>query len=51
MFEQPLYALAKKVQWNWKDTYGETQFVVMMGSLHIEMTTLKTLGDWLENSG
>ena len=51
VFEQPLYALAKKVQWKWKDIYGETQFVVMMGSLNIEMTALKTLGDWLENTG
>lgn len=50
-FDQPLYALAKQVQWNWKDLYGEGRFVVMMGALHIEMAALKTLGDWLEESG
>ena len=51
MFDQPLYALAKKVKWNRKDIYSETQFVVMMGPLYTEMTALRTLGDWLENSG
>ena len=50
-FDQPLYALAKQVQWNWKDHYGEEKFVVMMGPLHIEMAALKTLGNWLEDSG
>ena len=32
--DQPLYA--KKIQWAWPDVYGERQFVVMMGGLHIE---------------
>ena len=31
-------------------TYGEDQLVVMFGGLHIEMTALKTLGDWLQGS-
>ena len=35
-FDHPLYALAKLVQWNWKENYGEKCFVIMMGSLHIE---------------
>ena len=43
-FDQPLYALAKQVQWNWKEEYGEEMFVVMMGALHIEMAALKTIG-------
>ena len=47
-FDQPLYALAKKIQWKWPEVYGEDKFVVMMGGLHIEMATLKTLGDWLK---
>ena len=51
VFDQPLYALAKQIQWNWKDNYGEKCFVVMMGPLHIEMAALKTIGDWLEGSG
>ena len=49
--DQLLYASANKVQWNWKDIYGETQFVVTMGPFHSEMAALKTLCDWLEYSG
>ena len=51
VFDQPLYASSKEVQWNQKNICGETQFVVMMGPLHTEMAALKTLSDWLENSG
>lgn len=36
-FDQPLFALAKTIQWNWPNTYGEEKFVIMMGGLHIEM--------------
>lgn len=50
VFNQPLQELAKQVQWNWKDIYGETQFVVMIGPLHTKKAPLKSLGDWLENS-
>ena len=49
--DQPLYALAKQIQWSWPDTYGEDHFVIMFGGLHIEMAMLKLLGDWLEGSG
>ena len=50
-FDQPLYALAKQIQWNWRDIYGEQKFVVMFGGLHIEQAFLKALGSWLEDSG
>lgn len=50
-FDQPLYALAKKIQWHWPETHGETKHVVMLGGLHTEMAALKTIGDWLEGSG
>ena len=43
-FGQPLFTLAKLVQWNWSDLYGEKKFVIMMGALHIEMAFLKTIG-------
>lgn len=49
--DQPLYALVKKIQWTWPVKYGEDHFVAMLGGLHIEMATLKLLGDWLEDSG
>lgn len=49
--DQPLYAVAKQIQWNFKDKYGEDKFVVMFGGLHIEMAFLKLIGGWLEGSG
>lgn len=51
MFDQPLYALAKQIQWKWPEKYGEDKFVVMFGGLHIEMAALKTIGDWLQVDG
>jgi len=49
--DQPLYATAKYIQWNWSDNYGEDCFVIILGGLHIEMAGLKVIGDWLEDSG
>jgi hypothetical protein len=49
--DQPLYALAKQIQWHFPDTYGEKRLVVMFGGLHIELAVLKTIGDWLKGSG
>ena len=30
-FDQPLYAIAKQIQWKWPEMYGEDKFVVMSG--------------------
>ena len=49
--DQPLYAIAKKIQWNWPENYGENQFVIVLGGLHIKMAGLKVIGDWMEDSG
>jgi hypothetical protein len=49
--DQPLFAIAKEIQWNWPNTHGENKFVFMLGGLHTEMAALKTLGAWLECSG
>ena len=49
--DQPLFAVAKEIQWNWSDLYGEKKFVVMFGGLYIEMAFLKVIGGWLEGSG
>ena len=49
--DQPLYSVVKQIQWNWPDTYGGDQFVIIPGGLHIGMATLSTLGNWLEDSG
>ena len=29
--DQPLYTIAKLIQWNWPDTYGEKHFVTILG--------------------
>ena len=50
-FDQPLYAIAKQIQWKWYSEYGENQVVVMMGGLHVEMVMLKVIGNWLEDTG
>ena len=41
--DQPLCTLAKQIQLTWLSTHGENHFVVMFGSLHIEMATLKVI--------
>ena len=48
--DQPLYAIAKKIQWNWPSTYGEKKSVIMLGGLHIELAVLKAIGSWIEDS-
>ena len=49
--DQPLYALAKEIQWCFPEEFGENTFVVMLGGLHIEMAALRLLGEWLNDSG
>ena len=49
--DQPLYALAKCLQWTKPDTLGEQHFLVVMGNLHIEMTFMICIGDLLDGSG
>ena len=33
--DQPLYALAKQIQWSWPTTLGEEHYIVIFGGLHI----------------
>ena len=49
--DQPLYKIAKDIQWTWPEMYGEEMYVVMLGGLHIKMALLKCLGDLLDGSG
>ncbi len=35
--DQPLFAIAKNIQWKWPLDYGEDKFLIMFGGLHIEM--------------
>ena len=50
-FDQPLFAIAKFVQWSWPLVHGEGKHVVMFGGLHIEMALWSVCGDLLEDSG
>ena len=50
-FDQPLFALAKEIQWRHPDTMGEDKLVIMLGGLHIELAVLKAIGSWLSGSG
>jgi len=49
--DQPIYAVMKQIQWLWPNRYGEDKFVIMFGSLHIELAALKSIGSLLQNSG
>ena len=49
--DQPIYSIAKQVQWHWPDLYGEDKFVEMFGGLHIEMAAFRSLGTLLQSSG
>ena len=51
ILDQPLYTIAKYVQWKWPATHGEKVYVVMLGGLHIEMALWSLCGDMLESSG
>ena len=49
--DQPLFSLAKQIQWTYTETLGEQNYIVVLGGLHIEMVCLHILGQWLEGSG
>ena len=49
--DQPLYAIAKQMQWSWPSTHGDDNYVVTFGGVHFEMGALKLLGNLLEDSG
>lgn len=51
VMDQPLFAIAKTIQWNFPETHGEDCFLIMFGGLHIEIAAFRVLGDWLEGSG
>jgi len=48
--DQPLYALAKQIQWIWLTSLGEERFVLMLGGLHIEMAILKVYSPKIQST-
>lgn len=51
VMDQPLFAIAKTIQWNFPATHGEDKYVIMFEGLHIEISAFKIIGNWLDNSG
>ena len=49
--DQPIYALAKQIQWHWPEDYCEEKFIFIFGGLHIEMAALRSIGTLLHDSG
>jgi len=49
--DQPLYDLAKKMQWTFPDVFGADKFEVMLGGLHTEMALWSTMRDLLRGCG
>jgi hypothetical protein len=49
--DQPIYAVAKQIQWQCPDRYGEDKFVIMFGGLHIELAAPRSIGTFLKDSG
>lgn len=40
-YDDPLYALAKFVPWNFPQTHGEDTYIAMFGGLHMDMAIRK----------
>ena len=49
--DQPIYEVAKQVQWHLPGLYGKVKFVIMLGGLHIEIATLKSIGILIKDNG
>ena len=49
--DQPLYAIAKQLQWQFPTILGEDIYVLMMGALHIEEKAHLVLGKFIRVSG
>ena len=48
--DQPLFALAKQIQWKYPDTHGDDKLLIMFAGLHIEQEILRIIGKWLDKS-
>ena len=49
--DQPLFELAKEIQWRLGGVYDEDRFALMLGGLHMEMASWKMLDNWLTGTG
>ena len=49
--DQPIYSVAKQIQWYWPEQYGEDRLVIKFGGLHIELAALRSMETLLRDSG
>lgn len=49
--DQPLYALAKQMQWKFPEILGEDKYVLMLSGLHIDDKIQNMMGKFLRGSG
>ena len=49
--DQPLFAVAKQIQWQWSETFRKNKYIVILAGLHIEMAAFKTIWNSLKESG
>ncbi len=49
--DQPLYSIAKQLQWQFPMILGEDKYVLLMGALHIEDKAQLVTGKFIRGSG
>ena len=49
--DQPIYALTKEIQWRYPDTFGNSKYFCLFGSLHIEKSMLVVHGQIIKGTG
>ena len=50
VFDQPVYALTKKVRYRILERFGLAKYLFMMGGLHIEMCILAIHGELIDGN-
>ena len=51
VLDQPLNTIAKQIQLHESQNFGKAKNEVLMRGLHIEMSFLAVIGEWLKGSG
>ena len=49
--DQPLFCLAKQIQWKFPEDFGSKKLLVFFGDLHLEKQSMAVLGNLLKGSG
>ena len=49
--DEPLFCIAKQLQWLLPNEYGENELVLLMGGLHEEKASWSMIGSLLKHSG